>query len=617
MKIPVLDGPREQERAAPTPYSNLNQDTGSAAVANGLSELGAGIAHVSKAIEHAREKANAVAVNDMLTTYQAANISALDGSEDQPGFLSTRGKEAAAVRGDTLGNLEKLGGKMEESLGDDEQRAMFRKHAAQIFLGTRARVESHVQRQNEEAVTASLAGRVATSLTSIANNYQDTDGVASQEQAAVEQTIRAFAGPMGDADAKVAAYKQKVAETRLNQYLGNKDWKGAQALYSQVKGDLGTGAPQFAATIATERQKQEGDRTAVSVISDARKENGFVDEAKAISAFQALPEEQRTEEATRSFSKWLNVEQEKRKATEASYFSSAMRNYNLDHNLGDVRSEDEVWMRNNDPEAWRRLEQMAKADARPGAKNAEATPAQASAMTRFLVDANDHPDKYATMPVDQFERTWAPQLSVKDRAKAGAQLATLHGKASKPDEFNGAESRLFVQMGRDAGLFPQKQNDTSKWDDAAAQAYYRGAQKLTDLSAEYRKQNGKAPPIEQVQQWASELLMKGKDPARGFLGFGGGTTRLEAEVKGTGFTPTWDDAQKKAAVDALRSAGARVDDASVEGYLRRKHKLPSLPTKATPPPAPAAAASEVPATPTVTNKALSGEGDVPTSSGGY
>ena len=63
-----------------------------------------------------------------------------------------------------------------------------------------------------------------------------------------------------------------------------------------------------------------------------------------------------------------------------------------------VGAADKVFLQDpaNDPSMWLKLRAIAKSDA-DHAKNLPATPEQQRALTEFLVDAADHPDKYATM----------------------------------------------------------------------------------------------------------------------------------------------------------------------------------------------------------------------------
>lgn len=283
MRIPVLDGPQVSSRPVGTPYGGGDQHAGGEVVAQGLAQLGEGLGRAAQKIEEVRKRADAVAVNDLLTAYQSDVISALDGSGEQPGFMSTKGVEAQAKRADLLAGLEKRGGQLEESLSGDDQKKLFRQHAQKIYLGGRTRVESHVQQQRRTAEIASLDARAATSLTAIANSYADDAQVADTSKA-VEQTIRAFEAPMGAAvaDAKVAEWRSKVAQTRLNQFLAAKDWQGAQAVFAQAKGDLGPAAAQYQKAIDGTKRDSAADGMAQQLAREFTGKDGRVDVTAAL-----------------------------------------------------------------------------------------------------------------------------------------------------------------------------------------------------------------------------------------------------------------------------------------------------------------------------------------------
>ncbi len=140
---------------------------------------------------------------------------------------------------------------------------------------------------------------------------------------------------------------------------------------------------------------------------------------------------------------------------------------------------------------------------------------------------------------------------------------------------------MLVQVGREAGVFPSG-NDLTKWGDEESTVYYTAIRELGDRASEYKKQNGKPPPVDELKTWANELFLKGKVPGTGFMGmFQDKTTRIQSELGNGAFDPEFskDDEQKARA--ALQAAGARrIDEAAISSYLRRKHRLGSLPTQA-------------------------------------
>jgi hypothetical protein len=209
---------------------------------------------------------------------------------------------------------------------------------------------------------------------------------------------------------------------------------------------------------------------------------------------------------------------------------------------------------------------------------------QQVALAKLMADVADNPEKYATMQPEEFARTWFPQLHRSDRDRASGLLASMHAQANKPDKLSPIEQKMLLQLGREAGVFDPKQNDVSKWNDDDAQNFYVAQQRIAEMIATEKTATGKAPDLEKVKKWITEELLRGgKQEGKGFFGFGGNQTRLEAEAKGElgGYQPKWSDDEKATAIEELRKAGARIDDAALELYLRTKHGLPALPTQAT------------------------------------
>lgn len=503
------------------------------------------------------------------------------------GFLSLSGKDAMAARGSTLDYLDKRRNELANSITDAAARKLFLGATTDDLLRARDTVERHTSQQLRASELDAVKGLQVLSLRDVANSYSD-DKLASDAEASVVGRIGALSLSEEGKQADIADWQSKITSTRLNQFIAAKDWQGAQSLYAREKGRLNANeAPHFAATIATLRDKEESNGTAFNLVNAARQENGFVDTAKAITALQALPKAQRTPEVEANFEKWLHLESQKQEAVTGQYFNRALSAYLGRHQLGDVSPSDEVWLRDpqNAPGAWHRLEEMAKADKRH--PDGTGTVGQQAAMARLMVDVADNPDKYATMSAEEFNKTWFPQLGKTDRTRASELLAHMHAQANKPDKMSPIEQKLLLQKGREAGVFDVKQNDVSKWDDEQAQNFYAAQEILAArINAAKRAAGGKAPPLEKVEEWVNQLLLKGKNPDKTFLGFGGDTTLLESQAKGTGFTPKWSDDEKTRAAESLRKRGARVDDAAVDIVLRKVHGLPALPVQAPPAVAP-------------------------------
>lgn len=614
-EIPYQAEPQVAARPIANAYGRQNFDTGLEKVATGLQQVGD---TVEKQYQLAKAKADAVAANDAVAQYQHDNTTAFYGDSRQgaaapnelaPGEAASqqsldrvwsdenkspapqplsrlRGKAAAEGSVDTLDWLEKRRLEIAEKLSNDKQRELFLQHSQDMFEQSRSRAEGHVSSEIQQAEVASLEGRKQVALTDIANNFADEKSVA-EASAAVATTLHAFALSPEDGQAKVAAWNAEVAKVRLNQFFATKDWKGAQALFSKVKEQLGPQAPQFEKAIATLREDQQAEGAAAQLIERATDpENRRVNPNKAFAELDSIEDVPLRDEVRKRLEQRVAVAERDWTRRVSNVFDLALADYiKGGDNIYAVNSSAKAWLLNNAPKEWRQIENMAKSD-KDAEKGAPPTPEQEMSMTRFLVDVNDHPEKYATMTTPEFNTQVRPLLAPRDREHAGAVLAQMHGKANKPEELGNIENRMLLQIGREAGVFDPKQNDVSKWDDESAQLYYRSAQALQENVASYRRLNGKAPPHDVVQGWARELFLKGKNPAATTLGFGGKTTRLEAEMKGTEFEPDWTSDDENKAKAALGAAGARVDEKSVEAYLRRRHRLPSVPTQAAPLPPP-------------------------------
>jgi hypothetical protein len=284
-RIQIPDSAAVAEHGYSTPFIKRDNTSGLEHVAQAVNEVGKGLDNYVKT-------ANAVAANDAVTQYQHDNVSALDGSTEdgQPSFLSREGKDAIEKSGPTLEWLEKRRQDIAAELTNDEQRKVFLHHSAGVYESSRARIESHASQQLKVTEDASLQGRMATSLLEISKNYTDAEGTSSKTAASVENTIRAFKAPMGQAavDAAVGAWREKVAETRLNQYLdAKKDWAGAEQLFATVKDDLGPNAARYQVKIDDVKRDGVADAIALHLVAGAAGKGGRVNGDAALAALDA------------------------------------------------------------------------------------------------------------------------------------------------------------------------------------------------------------------------------------------------------------------------------------------------------------------------------------------
>lgn len=629
-RIPVFDKDQVAQAPARPDYQQLDHRDGTPALERGIGELAQGVGNLQAVNEErarkAKDRADAIAADDLFTQAQQYTTEQLHGRDETPaakagaagadtltdadilsvgekshvpGYLDTRGTEAHAKSSELLEALTKKYESLLKAAGNDRQRDIVRNRLNTLRESVRAQVAEHESQQFRVADQAATVGLTKTTINSAANLYDRPDDVRKLTEDTLASIKRSSLPE--EFEGKKQEFLSQVSQSMIGGFLRNGDVAGAEARYKLDEKTLGDDAERVKAHI--DQAKKGLEQGAVDVAGEAaaaraigvgmQSKTGWLDYDKAAAEIEKLPagtpqEVKVKDEARQRFERQAAIHKRQKSEAVERTFDRALESYRAAGSLTAVAPADKAWLKNhdNDPDAWERLRRIAQADV-DHARGLPPTPAQEAEMTRFLVDVHDHPDRFATMSVEQFQSTWAPRLARSDRDRAGAVLAQMHDQAAKPGELTPMEGRMLLQQGREAGIFPDKQNDVSKWDDdEQAQLYYRAQKELTEAASDYRRSNGKPPPPELVQQWTSELLLKGKDPKRGFLGFGGNTTRLEAITKDTGFNPSFGDAEKASAAEALKKAGARVDDATVDAYLRRKHKLPAAPVKAAPAPAP-------------------------------
>lgn len=621
MRVPILELPSASPAGLPTPavaqasgdYGAREQAQAFRAVGESLGRAGSAAEAYGKAAErvaHATNQAEADAAYQRTETLElfggknpekqvdeAFNEvpAAPEGSNGfQPGFTATRGKEASRQLADTLDRLDKSRQRIAETtFVNEDERQKWLERSAGMFEESRRKAVAHVAQQVGVAAQDELKGKLASTVQAIAADpYSDT----KKQIQSGEESIRALQVSEEGGTAAIAAFRSDVVATRLNGFLAAGDITRARKQFEADKGFLPADqALRFKTVLDQGHADVAGEHAAaVAIAAGVNPKTGWLDYEKGAAEIEKLPAETTEQvkikdEARQRFEHRAAIAVRQKAVAVDTVFDSALQAYRSKGTLAAVSPADKTWLQNkdNDPKAWEDLRRIAKADA-DHAKGLPETPAQQRSMTAFLVDVNDHPDKYATMSAEAFNKQWRPQLSKGDGERAGAVLAGMHGKkgeaATKPEQLTPIENRLLLQVGRDNGLFDPKQNDVSKWDDGQADLYYRAQQTISEKIAAEREATGKPPPLDKVQGWVDELMLKGKDPDKTWFGLiGGGTTRLEAEVKGTKFAPSWSNAELEKAAAALKSAGARVDDSTVDTYLRRKHKLPALPTPAAAP----------------------------------
>lgn len=343
MKIENYGAPKVDSRGYGTPGAGVDaRGAGGAAVAAGLEQLGEGVNAVERAerirqarLERAKAQADATAATNAAAQLQGRLNDRIHGNEQQAasqqqidaaagwsaptspgldltdpenpkiipgeapaptdatggatsgGFLATRGEAAAAASVPTLSGIASDYSSIRDGLQNERQKRMFDLHAHPMQLSARRQVEDHTSQQIQVAHEASLQARAGTALTAVANDYGSED-TATEQLASVEQSIRGLQLSKEDGDHRVAEFRSQLDQVRLQQFLANKDWKGAQSLLAVKKEELGPKSAVFEKAISEVQQDQQGDELAQKAVDLARDKNGRVDGEYALEQVDAL-----------------------------------------------------------------------------------------------------------------------------------------------------------------------------------------------------------------------------------------------------------------------------------------------------------------------------------------
>lgn len=194
----------------------------------GIRAVAQGTNAIAQAMKRAQDEADALRVNEELTAVEREmNDEALgkklgpidaafEGTERSTGFLQVRGIEASKVAGDVTQRIDKSIQKRLEGLTAN-QRELFLQRARQLQTGFERRVTQHVVEEAEKAKLASVEAKKSEALRSI---YADPLSIGwGATSAQVEEALSFSALNDEDKAAKLAAWRQQVAVTRISSLL--------------------------------------------------------------------------------------------------------------------------------------------------------------------------------------------------------------------------------------------------------------------------------------------------------------------------------------------------------------------------------------------------------------
>jgi hypothetical protein len=521
--------------------------------------------------QHEKEKAQAAETTDGLTQLQAAQNDAFYNRDT--GLMWKKGDSVFPQNADqdagqqTMASLAKARDTIASKLSSEEAKKMFLLRANGMLESAHREAEVHVGEQRLVAQKASAQGLQATSLDALATNFADPEARA-RLIAQPEGSIKALALSKEDGAADLAAWRAKANATVLNQYVATKDWKGAQAYFAQVKADLGPASAQFEHTITTLKEQQQGNDVALQVLGDARKDNGFVDVAQAVTNYEALRPELRNEHTDAAFHKYLALEEAKQQKQTVGVFQSAFTGFLRSHSLSDVSAQDRSWLIQNAPEEWHKLEQMQLSW--QGGRGGGVTPEQTGNFIKLLTQMDQNPLAFKGMDPAEFNSRYASQLTPGDWKQAGEHFAKL--QQTKDYELQGNGAKVVTETFQKA--FGEAKANPDSWTEQH-QEFWRDVHDYVGkrATAYIKDHGGKVPSEEDLSKWAGERLVKGSVVGGGLIfGDANGLTRVAAEhvdrYKGKPFLPDIPSATEAAIRSKLKARGlAKPTDRQVRDFF--------------------------------------------------
>jgi len=256
-------GPGVKTTNLPTPYAHA--DTRGAfgeAYAGAIDRVSIAVDSVEQGMDReAREmkaKADAISQANADTAYQRAETArmvggsnrrtlveqAFDGGpsetltpadvKDEPGFLSTKGKDAYAQSGKVLKDLEQQRQQIaKDHFSNPEARERWLTRSNGMLADSERRVETHAAQQFEVARKDALEGARASALDSIGNAKSPQDVAAIAQR--TEERIRELALSKEGGDADVAKFREDALATRIGSLLIDDDVQQAEGQFNAAK----------------------------------------------------------------------------------------------------------------------------------------------------------------------------------------------------------------------------------------------------------------------------------------------------------------------------------------------------------------------------------------------
>lgn len=217
---------------------------------------------------------------------------AFDGIDtSKGGFLATRGFKASEQSADVVDGLVKDAKDIAATISDPMARQRFELKARESLLAYRKQVETHTSRQLDVAREDTLKGLMAQAISQASTGITDFDVWRTASKNAVDY-IEANASSSDAAKGQVAAFHAENSFAFVQGLVAQGSTEDAATFVKEQRAYLGTRFDDASKLVAGGMAKLEARHTVESTFSGATNEDGFVDEAKVLGAFDELPLEQ-------------------------------------------------------------------------------------------------------------------------------------------------------------------------------------------------------------------------------------------------------------------------------------------------------------------------------------
>lgn len=408
--------------------------------------------------------------------------------KDEPGYLSTRGREAYAKSGEAIDAVRKRAEQIaKDNFSDPADREEWLTHNLGALTNTERRIEAHAAQQFEVARKDAAEGIRASALDGIAN-ANDAATAAEYTQAA-EARLRELAPSKEGGDADVAKFRQDALAVRIAKMLSDGDVAGAEQQYELAKTHFGATGPKVKAAIDAAKKAQgvqkfdvEAQQRVDALVEAGTKPNGQPDFAVMDAKMETIPagplrdevEQRMTHAKTKAARRW--------DARVSREYDGALSTYLQAGSLSAVDPKAKSWLIENAPEEWAKLKAKERADAsywrnlREGKQEVDPRP-----LVAAKADIDERADYYRSLTPEAFFREPAVQgLNPNALKEVGNYWAGMRKRDPIPDgEFNRDVS---ARIGQSPAL--QK-------DKAAAQAYRA---RMNQERLEFLKNNNNKEP---------------------------------------------------------------------------------------------------------------------------